>query len=311
MSNMTRYPKLLLCWILLLAPAANGERFAPGSSKITKPVAKANTVDSIYAETIDGLYTDELVVDVDVAEVKSAVPPSQETLITVGCLLAANSGFLNGLGLSGLLAGRQQAVTAVTNAYTTSAMAAGIGSGGLMITHFVIVAGYLGGACLNGFLNPKGVDWSKKPTALLLAAALVLGGALDYVATDRFFILLSVAMGLQNSWTTMLISGDVLRTGHLSGITSDIGTFLGQVLRGNTENAWKLKVCATLAASFWTGGLFSVVAAKKWTEFSFLTSVGLYLVLWSFLSFRRQSVAIDAAIDDAIDYTTVDAEKEF
>jgi len=109
----------------------------------------------------------------------------------------------------------------------------------------------------------------------------------------------------------MLISGDVLRTGHLSGITSDIGTFLGQVLRGNTENAWKLKVCTTLAASFWTGGLFSVVAAKKWTEFSFLASVGLYLVLWSFLSFRRQPVAIDAAIDAAIDYTTVDAEKEF
>lgn len=221
------------------------------------------------------------------ANTLAVTPPSQRTMIGVGCLLAANSGFLNGMGLSGLLAGRTQAIAAVTGAYTTSALALGAGNTAAAVLQLRVIVSYLCGSLLNGYLNPNGIDWSKKQTSLLLAASLVLVGALDYVATERFFILLALTMGVQNSWTSMLINGNVLRTCHFSGCTSDMGTFLGQVLRGNTENAWKLKIFASLAASFWAGGLFSVVAVKRWTEIGFLGSVGLYLGLWGFFSFRK------------------------
>ena len=149
-------------------------------------------------------------------------PPSQQALVRIGCVLAANSGYLNGLSLGGLL-GKKQATAAVTGAWTTSALAMGKGDYSLFASQVSIILGYFGGSCINGLMNPKGIDWNMKPGApLIVAAALVFLGALDYPATDRFLFLLAVANGLQNSFTSMLISGNVLRTGHFSGITSDM-----------------------------------------------------------------------------------------
>mmetsp|Transcript_10093 Transcript_10093/g.16753 ORF Transcript_10093/g.16753 Transcript_10093/m.16753 type:complete len:300 (-) Transcript_10093:65-964(-) len=280
--------------LLLLAPATHGSQVS--NSKFAKPSTKKdlhNTFDVAISKVKDELenkYDDAITTlkEADSNSDMSAVAaPSQRALIRVGCLLAANSGFLNGMGLSGLLAGRKQAIAAVTGAYTTSALAAGVSDGGAAAIQLGIIVSYLFGSLLNGYLNPNGIEWSKKPTALMIAATLVLVGALDYVATERFFVLLAVAMGLQNSWTSMLISGNILRTCHFSGCTSDMGTFLGQLLRGNVENVWKLKIFAKLAASFWTGGLLSVLAMKHWAEFGFLVSVVLYISVWSFMSYRK------------------------
>jgi uncharacterized membrane protein YoaK (UPF0700 family) len=255
----------------------------------------------------------------DLTEVVTpAPPPSQGTLINVGCLLAANSGFLNGLALSGLLAERQQAVAAVTGAYTTSAVAAAEGKVGFMLLQFKVIAAYFGGSLWNGLMNPKGIEWSKKPNALVVAALLVFVGALDYVATERFFVLLALALGLQNSWTSMLLKGNVLRTAHFSGATSDMGTILGQVLRGNTVDAWKFSIFARLAASFWTGGFLSILASKKYTEVSFLGSVALYLALWTMLSVRgttkpvvvEQPSPVDVSLNVTLDETATLLKKD-
>ena len=306
--------KLLLCWVILSISAAS----ASPSASIPSNVNKA------FERSVDGLYADEVVIEdvsdmSDLTEVATPVPPpSQGALVNLGCLLAANSGFLNGLALSGLLAERQQAVAAVTGAYTTSAIAAAEGKVGFLLLQFKVIAAYFGGSLWNGLMNPNGIEWSKKPNALAVAALLVFVGALDYVATERFFVLLAIALGLQNSWTSMLIKGNVLRTAHISGMTSDMGTILGQVLRGNTVDAWKFSIFARLAASFWTGGFLSILASKKYTEISFLGSVGIYLAVWTMLSVRgttkpvvvEQTSPIDVSLNVTLDETSTLIKKD-
>jgi uncharacterized membrane protein YoaK (UPF0700 family) len=307
--------KVSLFWVLLVPTAAfavrfnNPTSFTGGAININgnnkgflggrQPTA-APATEELY---LDEVSNDEEPPSMTLTEVVEPVSaPSQNSLINLGCILAANSGFINGLALSGLLASRPQAVAAVTGAYTTAALASGTGK--LFKLPFQLIVAYMAGSGLNGVMNPRGIDWSKKPTALLLAGVLVLVGALDYIATDRFFILLTMAMGLQNSWTSMLLPGNVLRTAHISGMTSDMGTILGQSFKGNTENMWKFKVWFKLAASFFTGGYFSVLAATKYTEVSFLGPVALYFGLFLGLSARGnpKPVVVEAPVEVEEDF---------
>lgn len=311
---MLRVARLSLCWVLLNIYLTSALPSSSIPSIVNKP----------FEQSVDGLYADEVIIDdlSDMSDLTEVVtpppPPSQSTLINIGCLLAANSGFLNGLALSGLLAERQQGVAAVTRAYTASAVAAAEGKVGFMLLQFKVIAAYFGGSLWNGLLNPKGIEWSKKPNALVIAALLVFVGALDYVATERFFVLLALALGLQNSWTSMLLKGNVLRTAHFSGATSDMGTILGQVLRGNTVDAWKFSIFGRLAASFWIGGFLSILASKKYTEVSFLGSVALYLALWTALSVRgttkpvvvEQPSPVDVSLNVTLDETATLLKKD-
>ena len=216
----------------------------------------------------------------------ASCPVSRLSLIAVGCLLAANSGFLNGLALSGNLIGKKQAVAAVTGAWTTSALAANGGDSSVLATQVKVMASYFIGSMINGFLNPGGIDWSTPGThaSLLVSAVFVLGGFLFSTGDTSmlFWCLLALANGVQNSWTSSLIQGNILRTAHFSGITSDMGTFTGQIFGGNGANAWKLRIFAALAASFWLGGYLSVPAAKQMDVKSLWISIVLYLGLWSF-----------------------------
>lgn len=177
-----------------------------------------------------------------------------------------------------------QSVTAVSEVYTTSALALGDSNGGLFITQLRLIVSYLGGSCINGLLNPEGIDWSERQLSLLFSGLLVLLGALYYTSTDWLMCLIAVANGIQNSWTSMLLKENILHTSHVTAASSDVGTYLGQILRGKVENVWKLKILGALIASFWTGGFVSMFAAYSWGELSFLVSVAVYLVLYSVLS---------------------------
>mmetsp|Transcript_18130 Transcript_18130/g.20923 ORF Transcript_18130/g.20923 Transcript_18130/m.20923 type:complete len:322 (-) Transcript_18130:26-991(-) len=206
--------------------------------------------------------------------------PSQQLFVILSCILAANSGFLNGLTLSGILGGRQQSVSAVTEAYTASALAFGDWNGRFYFSQIRLIMSYIAGSCLNGLINPNGIDWSKSQFSLLLCGIFVLIGSLYYTSSEWLLCFFVMANGLQNSWTSMLLKENILRTTHFSAATSDIGTFLGQIIRGNWDNFWKLKIFTGLALSFWTGGYLSVIAIQTWEEVSLLVSVALYFILY-------------------------------
>ena len=48
----------------------------------------------------------------------------------------------------------------------------------------------------------------------------------------------------------------ILRTTHITGLLTDLGTNLGMKLKGHEIAPWKLLVPALLAASFFTGAMF-------------------------------------------------------
>jgi hypothetical protein len=65
----------------------------------------------------------------------------------------------------------------------------------------------------------------------------------------------------------------------LTGTSTDIGIFLGQLLKGNRQNLWKLLVLIALATAFWLGGLVSFYATTSFTHFSLLFNAGLFLAI--------------------------------
>ena len=232
---------------------------------------------------------------------RSSTPPPQKKLVNLGCLLAINSGFLNGLGLSGVL-GKAASVSAVTGTYTNAAV---VFSQQLSLSALALVLAtplcYMLGSMVNGLLNYEGLA-DMGHLNFVQTAPLLLSGSLVFLANvvSKWHVLptlalLTFAMGLQNSWTSMILKGNLLRTAHFSGITSDLGTVLGQTLRGNKENAFKLSIFAKLAACFWMGGMSSVLGVRYWgipASACLTASSLLYLNLWaSWTTPLRQKVS--------------------
>lgn len=227
---------------------------------------------------------------------KPLVTLTTKQVIAFGALLAFNAGYMNGACLSGFLSstGTKQATSAVTGSWTTSAISLRGGNTDTFVFTTSIILSYFGGSLISGLLYPdpvpKGSDFyvDKKAvgTAFLIGAALTtvssaLVGESPYIASANprtFFYLLTIAAGIQNSITSSITS-NLVRSAHFSGITSDMGTFLGQVLRGNKQNYMKLKTFAVLALFFWAGGFISFEVSKQYVGTSLLFSSLLYLAL--------------------------------
>jgi len=55
-----------------------------------------------------------------------------------------------------------------------------------------------------------------------------------------------------------------------------MGTFLGQYLRGNKTNFYKLKINMALCAAFWGGGAISYFATQKYASNTLMFSAIAY-----------------------------------
>jgi hypothetical protein len=241
----------------------------------------------------------------------------ESTLIKVGCLLAANSGFLNGLALSSFprswhtslatpavesaVAVAAPVVAAVSSvprswhivatAWTTSALAVASSMSffPVWVPSLCVIGSYCGVSFLNGLLHPNGFCWNKAPIPLFLCASLVLVSY--YVAVElppssflASWFLLAATNGIQNNWTGMLLPANGLRTANVSGITSDLGIIAGQGLRGNATNVWKFKIFAALVSSFWIGVFVSVAVSDYAGIKSVWLSAASYLGMCTFFA---------------------------
>ena len=212
---------------------------------------------------------------------------STKTAVLCGCALALNNGFINGACLSGILSSdnTKQAAAAVTGAWTNSALGVASGNYDQALFNAKCLGSYFSGSLVASLINPFPVPFeiggTEKVSPAFLIASLLLYASSSVVkksdGSDKSFIYLAaVACGITNSITSVLTQ-NLVRSAHFSGITSDIGTFLGQVLRGNKQNLEKLRVFALLAASFWVGGLISFSATTTYTSSTLLFSSALFL----------------------------------
>mmetsp|Transcript_12151 Transcript_12151/g.14828 ORF Transcript_12151/g.14828 Transcript_12151/m.14828 type:complete len:300 (+) Transcript_12151:132-1031(+) len=219
---------------------------------------------------------------------------STKIAVLTGSLLAFNSGYVNGICLSGILSSdnTKQASAAVTGAWTNSAL--GVASGNMDQFRFnaKCILGYILGSTISGSLIPNPVPYEVplgSGIAFLIGSGMLFSSSRIALSdgSKGYLYLAAIANGIQNSITSALTS-NLVRTTHFSGISSDIGTFLGQILRGNNMNLMKLKVVSVFALSFWTGGLCSFTAANELASSSLLVSAFLYLVIGATIVFNTR-----------------------
>lgn len=120
------------------------------------------------------------------------------------------------------------------------------------------------------------------------------------------FYLIACVNGIQNVIST-LYSNHLFRTTHISASFTDIGIFLGQLVRGGNicgsgHSKVHLKLVLLLSlfvAAFWSGCIVAVFATQAWMNYSLLYNVGLlFLIVVSWIIFLvyELKISIQAAV---------------
>ena len=170
-----------------------------------------------------------------------------------GFWLAAVAGAVNAIGLLGF---EHQAVSHLTGTSTLLGLALVdvdlAGSAHLLL----ILLSFVLGAALSGVIIDNAVLrlGRRYSVALVIEALLLL---LAMVALGRGsssgHFLASAACGLQNGMVSTY-SGAAIRTTHVSGLFTDLGTMLGARLRGHPLDRRKALLFLLLIAGFTLGG---------------------------------------------------------
>jgi uncharacterized membrane protein YoaK (UPF0700 family) len=122
--------------------------------------------------------------------------------------------------------------------------------------HWILaIAAFVFGAMLSGVI----VQQSTLKLGRRYGVALVLESALLFAAVPLLeasssagLYLASVGMGLQNGIVSAY-SGAVIRTTHVTGIFTDLGIYIGHLLRRLPVDMLRLRVCVVVAGTFILG----------------------------------------------------------
>jgi uncharacterized membrane protein YoaK (UPF0700 family) len=170
-----------------------------------------------------------------------------------GFWLAGIAGAVNAIGLLGF---KHQAVSHLTGTSTLL----GLSLVNLDVeesTHlFLVMLSFMLGAALSGALIDNAVLrlGRRYSVALLIEAALLLMAMVSLGRgsnSGHFFA--SAACGLQNGMVSTY-SGATIRTTHVSGLFTDLGTMFGARLRGHPLDTRKALLYLLLIAGFICGG---------------------------------------------------------
>lgn len=131
----------------------------------------------------------------------------------------------------------------------------------------VLVCGFIVGSAINGAIikTPAYVVSENHTKSLVLQSAIMLTGTIliDVFSNTRVIddLFLAMAMGMQNSFTTLFFGG-FARTTHMTGTTTDFGIEIGKVLKGDKSNIWKIPFYFTYMAVFILGNAVGVLWVK-------------------------------------------------
>eukprot|EP01113_Clastostelium_recurvatum_P028708 TRINITY_DN3468_c0_g1_i1.p1 TRINITY_DN3468_c0_g1~~TRINITY_DN3468_c0_g1_i1.p1 ORF type:complete len:310 (+),score=69.98 TRINITY_DN3468_c0_g1_i1:95-1024(+) len=200
-------------------------------------------------------------------------------LIVGGALMAVHSGFINACFL---VEGLSMAVSYMTGTVARIGIAAVSNEYDRALWSFCLVSSFMTGSLITGFL--VGTEKFKMRPAygivliiestLLILASVVLENTekerfTDIKAWKYLYMLPALACGMQNAMCTTF-SGAVIRTTHMTGISTDIGIIIGQYLRRyfgfshkKDVEVWKLFVFIPLWIGFLVGGALGTVLIKS------------------------------------------------
>jgi uncharacterized membrane protein YoaK (UPF0700 family) len=128
-----------------------------------------------------------------------------------------------------------------------------------------IFIGFLCGAILSGLIigATRIRPGRRYGITMMLEGALLTTSAILLLYQRRSGIpLAAMACGLQNAMASSYY-GLIIRTTHVSGMVTDIGVLLGQLIRYGRLEVWKLLLLTVLLGGFFTGGLLGGLAFAK------------------------------------------------
>jgi len=208
-----------------------------------------------------------------------------------GFWLAAIAGAVNAIGLLGF---RHEAVSHVTGTSSLLSLAVARGEVTDALHLLLIVLAFLAGAITSGALtgNASLQLGQRYGAALVLEAALLALAAMALArGSDAGHLLASAACGLQNAMVSTY-SGALVRTTHLTGLVTDIGTMLGARLRGQLLDQRRVLLYLILVSGFLAGGVAGALAyARVGANALLLPALGALALSGAYDVVRRRHVA--------------------
>jgi uncharacterized membrane protein YoaK (UPF0700 family) len=191
----------------------------------------------------------------------NAAGPDRGEFVAVllgGLGLAAAAGYVNTL----VLALGAPPVTHLTG--TISRLSSDLGNGDFADARFVagLAVAFVVGAVLSGvIIGSSTLRLGRRyGLAILLESALL---ALAAATIERSLpagaMLAASAAGLQNAMASSYRSL-IIRTTHVTGVLTDIGFQIGQLLGGHRIERWRFALLGMLLAAFVTGGVLGAIA---------------------------------------------------
>ncbi|HXE66260.1 MAG TPA: YoaK family protein [Rhodanobacteraceae bacterium] len=211
-----------------------------------------------------------------------------------GIVLAFIAGMINAAGYLGF---RHQAITHMTGTTSLLGIAAADGDAGNLLHFGMVLLAFFAGCALSGFITGDSALRLGRRYGVALAtesALLFIAVPLLHRQVDAGLWLAAAASGLQNAMAGTF-SGAVVRTSHVSGIVTDLGTFFGQWLRGAEVDLRRVKLYGALFSGFFCGGVASALAFPYWQERTLLAPAvltGLVGIAYVIYRHRRGAVAI-------------------
>lgn len=173
-------------------------------------------------------------------------------------VLAFIAGQVNAVGYLGF---RHESISNMTGNNSLLGIALGQANAGEALHWALAIAAFVFGNMLSGMI----VQESTLKLGRRYGVALTLESILLFAAVPLLdgheslgLYLASVGMGLQNGMVSAY-SGAVIRTTHVTGIFTDMGIYLGHMLRGLPVDRLRLRVCVLVSSTFMLGGAAGAV----------------------------------------------------
>lgn len=179
-----------------------------------------------------------------------------------GFSLACIAGATNAIGVLGF---KHQAVSHLTGTSTLLGIAvAELRPADAAHLLGIILSFVLGAAFAGALVGGAALQLGRRYGVALVIESLLLMGAMYLLLADSTFghYLSSAACGLQNGMVSTY-SGAIVRTTHMSGLFTDLGTMFGAWLRGHPFNSRRAVLYLLLILGFVLGGSISAVLFDK------------------------------------------------
>jgi len=198
-----------------------------------------------------------------VSPIHEALPSHSRPVLIIGLVggfLCLTAGYLNAVSL--LLLNRT--TTHTTGLMTKTSATLAQGEFALFLEHVAQLVGFVVGATVSSVMvgAHKKFKGGNHHTRVLSCIAVLVALA-AFVSQETVFlagVLISFAAGMQNAMTTYY-SGAIVRTTHVTGTLTDMGTEMAQLLLGRNKHPWKLQVLGCFTLGFFLGGCLGTVVA--------------------------------------------------